>query len=236
MVEQFQRTVMALRYSRIPTICAVQGLVLGGGCEILMHCDHAVAALESYIGLVEVGVGLIPAAGGSKELALRAYQKTKEVGQRYQWIEKFFKQIAMAAVSGSAYEAQSLGYLRESDTILMNPNELLYVAQQYGKAFLEAGYRPPLPPKISVGGWQSFANLQTILINMGAGRFISEHDHLIGTHLARVLSGGELDHDTLVPESWFLQLELDAFLTLAQTDKTWARVEHTLKTGKPLRN
>lgn len=236
MVEQFQRTMMALRYSRIPTICAVKGLVLGGGCELLMHCDHTVAALESYIGLVEVGVGLIPAAGGSKELALRAYQQTKEIGQRYQWLEKFFKQIALATVSGSAYDAIRLGYLKDSDTLIMNPQEILYVAQHYGRTLLEAGYSPPLPPKIAIGGWQAFANLQAILINMKAGHFISEHDYLIGTHLARVLSGGELDPDTLMPESWFLTLEIEAFLALAATEKTWARVAHTLKTGKPLRN
>lgn len=118
----------------------------------------------------------------------------------------------------------------------MNPHELLYVAKVMGLALQAAGYRPSLRPKISVGGRQTMANLQAMGANMFAGHFISEHDRDIGRHLARVLSGGELDTDTIVSEAWFLKLELEAFLALSQTDKTWDRVAHTLKTGKPLRN
>ncbi|HRY17484.1 MAG TPA: 3-hydroxyacyl-CoA dehydrogenase/enoyl-CoA hydratase family protein [Candidatus Competibacteraceae bacterium] len=234
-VAQFQQTTSALRYSAVPVVAAVQGLALGGGCEFLMHCDRVVAALESYIGLVEAGVGLIPAGGGCKELALRAMTEAKG-GDLLPFLRPYFEAIAMAKVSRSAEEAKQLGYLKPSDIIVFNPYELLYVAKAQVRALAETGYRPPQPRPIRVAGRMGIAACQMVLVNLRDGGFISAHDYRLGLDTAEALCGGDLDPNTLVDENWLLGLERRNFVALAKTPLTHARIEHMLKTGKPLRN
>ncbi len=234
-VAKFQRTTSALRYSAIPVVAAAQGLALGGGCEFLMHCDRVVAALESYIGLVEVGVGLIPAGGGCKEFALRAATEAKG-GDLLPFLRPYFEAMAMAKVSRSAEEARQLGHLRPSDVIVFNPSELLYVAKAQIRALAETGYRPPQPRRIRVAGRTGIAACQMALVNMRDGGFISPHDYQLGLKIATALCGGDVDPNTLVDEEWLLGLERKAFVELARTQLTQARIEHMLKTGKPLRN
>ena len=234
-VAKFQHTAMALRYSAIPVVAAVQGLALGGGCEFLMHCDRVVAALESYIGLVEVGVGLIPAGSGCKELARRAMIEAKG-GDLLPFLRPYFEAIALAKVSRSAQEAQQWGYLTTADPILFNPCELLYVAKAQVRALAESGYRPPQPRPIRVAGRAGVAACQMALVNQRDGGFISEHDYQIGLRIAQALCGGEVDANTLVDEDWLLELERKGFVDLAKTALTQARIDQMLKTGKPLRN
>ena len=236
MVALFQQTSMRLKYSLIPTVAAVEGMALGGGCEFVMHSDRAVVALESYIGLVEVGVGLLPAGGGCKEFALRAAQSAPG-GDPLPAVQKAFKNIAMGEVSKSAEGAKEMGFLREADVIVFHPQELLYVALQQARAMSASGYRPPLSPSaIAVAGNTGVATLKMMLINMKAGGFISEHDYEIGSRVAQCLCGGDVDPGSLVDEKWLLDLERRHFVELAKMDKTQARIEHMLKTGKPLRN
>ena len=234
-VAKFQNTTAALRYSAIPVVAAVQGLALGGGCEFLMHCDRVVAALESYIGLVEVGVGLIPAGGGCKEFALRAAAEAKG-GDLLPFLRGYFEAMAMAKVSRSAEEAKQLGYLKASDIIVFNPNELLYVAKAQVRALAETGYRPPQPRKVRVAGRTGIAACQMALVNMRDGGFISAHDYQLGVKIATALCGGAVDPNTMVDEAWLLGQERQGFVELAKTAQTQARIEHMLKTGKPLRN
>ncbi len=236
MVAQFQQTSQDLRYSMIPTVAAVDGLALGGGCEFVMHCDRAVATLESYIGLVEVGVGLLPAGGGCKEFALRAAREAKD-GDPFPLLKSYFQTIATAQLAKSAEQAKELGYLRPADLVVMNRFELLHAAKAQAVALAEAGYRPPLKTyNIPVAGTAGIATIKSMLVNMLEGGFISEHDYLIGSKVAYVMCGGDLTPGSLVDETWFLELERAAFIELLATEKTQARVEHTLKTGKPLRN
>lgn len=234
-VAKFQHTTAALRYSAIPVVAAAQGLALGGGCEFLMHCDRVVAALESYIGLVEVGVGLIPAGGGCKEFALRAMHEAKG-GDLLPFLRPYFEAMAMAKVSRSAEEAKQLGHLKASDIIVFNVNELLYVAKAQVRALAETGYRPPQPRPIRVAGRTGVAACQMALVNMRDGGFISAHDYQLGLNIATALCGGDVDPNTMVDEAWLLGLERQGFLELAKTPLTQARIEQMLKTGKPLRN
>ena len=234
-VAKFQHTTAALRYSAIPVVAAAQGLALGGGCEFLMHCDRVVAALESYIGLVEVGVGLIPAGGGCKEFALRAMNEAKG-GDLLPFLRPYFEAMAMAKVSRSAEEAQQLGHLKSSDVIVFNASELLHVAKAQIRALAETGYRPPQPRQIRVAGRTGIAACQMALVNMRDGGFISEHDYQIGLRIAQALCGGEVDANTLVDEDWLLGLERRGFVELAKTPLTQARIQQMLTTGKPLRN
>lgn len=235
-VARFQQATGALRRARVPTVAAVRGLALGGGCELLLHADRVVANIESYIGLVEVGVGLIPAGGGCKELALRASDEARG-GEVFPHIARYFEQIALAKVGGSALEARELGYLRHGDTVQFHPQELLHAAKYQALALYEGGYRPP-PARadIRVAGAPGIANLKARLVNMREGGFISEHDYRIGSLLARVLCGGEVDPGTEVSEDWLLRLELEAFMELLESEPTQARIRHMLETGKPLRN
>ncbi len=236
MVAQFQRTSQKLRYSMIPTVAAVDGLALGGGCEFVMHCDRAVATLETYIGLVEVGVGLLPAGGGCKEFALRAAREAKD-GDPFPLLKNYFQTVATAQMAKSAEQAKELGFLRFADQIVMNRFELLHAAKAQAIALAEAGYRPPLAARaIPVAGSTGIATIKSILVNMLEGGFISEHDYLISSKVAHVMCGGDLTPGNLVDEDWFLELERVAFIELLATEKTQARVAHMLKTGKPLRN
>ncbi len=236
MVKQFQQTSQALRYSMVPTVAAVDGLALGGGCEFVMHCDRAVATLETYIGLVEAGVGLLPAGGGCKEFALRSAKNALE-GDPFPQLKLYFQTVAMAEMAKSGEQAKQLGFLRAADQVVMHRFELLHVAKAQALALAEAGYRPPLRARqIQVAGNTGIATIQSLLVNMREGGFISEHDHLIGEKIAHVMCGGDLTPGSLVDEDWLLELERVGFLELLATEKTQARVEHTMKTGKPLRN
>ena len=236
LITRFQQLSQHLRYSMIPTVAAVDGLALGGGCEFVMHCDRAVATLESYIGLVEAGVGLLPAGGGCKELALRAAKESVD-GDPFPKLKHYFQTVAMAQLGKSAEQAKELGYLRQADMIVMNRFELLHVAKTQANAMAEAGYRPPLQFRdIPVAGSTGVATIKGMLVNMLEGHFISEHDYLIGSKIAHVMCGGNLTPGSLVDEEWFLRLERTAFIELLATEKTQARIAHTLKTGKPLRN
>jgi 3-hydroxyacyl-CoA dehydrogenase len=236
MVALFQQTSQRLKYSLVPTVAAVEGMALGGGCEFAMHAQRVVAALESYVGLVEVGVGLLPAGGGLKELAQRANAWAKG-GDAFPELGRLFKQVAMAEVSRSAEHARELGYLRPADIVVFHPAELLHVAKGQARAMADAGQRPPLAPtRIPVAGSTGIATLKMMLVNMKEGGFISDHDYEIGSRIATVLCGGEVEPGSLVDEKWLLDLERHHFLELAKTAKTQERIEHMLKTGKPLRN
>lgn len=235
MVARFQQATGCLRQARIPVVGAVRGMALGGGCEFVMHCDHVVAALESYMGLVEAGVGLIPAGGGCKELARRASALTPD-GDVFPFIRNYFETIAMGKVAGSAVEARRLGLLRPSDTVVLNPHEILHVAHAHARALAEAGYRPPLETPVRVAGKAGLANLKAQLVNMHAGGFISDHDYAVAERAAAALCGGEVEAGSTVPEAWLLKLEREPFVELLRTDKTRERIVHMLKTGKPLRN
>ncbi|MDH3288920.1 MAG: 3-hydroxyacyl-CoA dehydrogenase/enoyl-CoA hydratase family protein [Betaproteobacteria bacterium] len=236
LVEQFQATTQGLKYSMVPTVAAIDGLALGGGCEVIMHCDRAVATLESYIGLVEAGVGLLPAGGGCKEFALRAVTDAKG-GDVSPFLQKYFKAAAMAEVSRSAEQAREIGYLRPTDRIVMNRFELLGIAKAELRALAAAGYRPPLRPVgIPAAGRSAIATIKAFMINLLEGGQISEHDFLVGSKIATVMCGGDVEAGSLVDEQWFFDLERRHFMELIATEKTQARIEHTLKTGKPLRN
>jgi 3-hydroxyacyl-CoA dehydrogenase len=235
-VEQFQATSQALRYCMVPTVAAVDGMALGGGCEFTMHADKAVASLESYIGLVEAGVGLLPAGGGCKEFAMRAAADAKG-GDAFPFLRNYFQNIATAQVGKSAEHSRELGFLRASDRVVMNRFELLHAAKAEANAMAEAGYRPPLKPRnIPAAGRSAIATFRMAMENMLAGRQISEHDYLIGSKIAYVLCGGDVEPGTALTEEWYLDLERQAFMELIATEKTQARIEQMLKTGKPLRN
>jgi 3-hydroxyacyl-CoA dehydrogenase len=236
MLRQFQATALALRQARVPVVAAVDGMALGGGCEFVMHSARTVAAFESYIGLVEVGVGLLPGAGGLKELTRRAAAEARG-GDLFAPLRRAFEAVATAQVSRSAAQARELGFLTEADVIVMNRHELLHVARAQVVAMTESGWRPPAPAaRIAVGGRTAIATFKAHMTNLLAGGFISEHDFLVGSKVAEVLCGGDVDGGSLVDEQWLLAIARRAFMELLATEKTQARIEHMLKTGKPLRN
>ena len=234
MIANFQATSMRLKTSLVPTVAAIRGMAFGGGCEFQMHCTRTVAALESYIGLVEAGVGLLPAGGGLKEIALRCAKANP--ADPFNAVKSYFETVAMAKVSASALEAKEMGLLRANDTIVFNTHEVLWVAKREASALADAGYRPALPAQIPVCGDVGTASLKMMLVNMLEGRFISEHDYEIGSRIADTLCGGVVERGSLVDEEWLLALERKHFVELAQMPKTQARIVHTLTTGKPLRN
>jgi 3-hydroxyacyl-CoA dehydrogenase len=234
-IARFQSTSMRLRYSIIPTVAATQGYVFGGGCEFMLHCDRVVAALESYVGLVEAGVGLLPGGGGCKEFARRAAHESR--GDLFAALKEYYLTIATAKVAGSGLEARQLGFLRDSDPVVFNADELLYVAKQQALALAETGYRPPLPgARFPVAGRTGAASIKAQLVNMLEGHFISPYDFEVGTRIAEVMTGGDVEAGTEVDEDWILALERRHFLALLGNAKTQERIVHTLKTGKPLRN
>jgi 3-hydroxyacyl-CoA dehydrogenase len=237
MVRSFQQATSALRYADVPVVVAPCGLTLGGGCEITMHGAHAQAAAESYIGLVEVGVGLVPAGGGIKELMQRATEPQAGVAvDPLKAAQTVFETIGFAKVSTSGPQAQRYGYLRESDGITMNRERLVAEAKAAVLAIARDGYQRPTPRPIPVGGETVEAALKLgVHLAMRAGR-ISEHDAVIGRLLARAIAGGSLAHATTVSEARMLDLEREAFLKLCGEPKTLERIQHMLKTGKPLRN
>jgi 3-hydroxyacyl-CoA dehydrogenase len=238
MIRGFQQATMALRYADVPVVVAPAGLTLGGGCEVALHGDRVQAAAEAYIGLVEVGVGLIPAGGGTKEMVARAAESLPPGSSDYlPPIQRVFEAIGFARTSTSAADARRLGYLRDVDGVTMNRERLLWEAKAVALQRAADGYRPPQPRlAIPVGGESVSAGLKLgVHLAWRAGR-ISDHDALIGRTLAHVMAGGALPHPTTVTEQRLLDLEREAFLRLVGEAKTRERIQHTLKTGKPLRN
>jgi 3-hydroxyacyl-CoA dehydrogenase len=241
-VAKFQQVSQRLRYSQVPTIAAVDGLTLGGGCEFSMHCSRIVATLESYIGLVEVGVGLLPAGGGTKEMAMRAAHEAQRFANEnrtdvFPFLRKYFQGIAMGEVAKSAEMAREMGYLRQSDRIVLNRFELLHIAKEEARALNSSAYRPPLHNRqIQVAGRTGIATFKAAMVNMLEGRFISEHDYQIGCRVAETICGGDVDAGSFVDEDWLLDLERKNFLELIAQEKTQERIEYMLKNGKPLRN
>jgi 3-hydroxyacyl-CoA dehydrogenase len=227
---------MALKYADVPVVVAPAGLAIGGGCEIVLHADRVQAAAESYIGLVEVGVGVIPAGGGTKEMLARATEDVPVNGDLLPHVQRVFETIGFAKVSTSGPDAQRLGYLRSIDAFTMNRERLLSDAK--ARAIVRAAeYVKPQPrAAIRVGGASVRATLKLgIHLASRAGR-ISDHDAVIGRKLAWVLAGGDQPHPTTLSEQQLLDLEREAFLSLCGERKTLERIAHTLKTGKPLRN
>jgi 3-hydroxyacyl-CoA dehydrogenase len=224
-IHHFQQMNMALKYATKPVVAAPFGLALGGGCEVPMHCARIQASAELYMGLVEVGVGVIPAGGGCKEMVLRSHD-----------VKKVFEQIGFAKVSTSATEARSFRYLRESDRISINPERLLDDAKQLALS-LTPGYSPGAPKTdIVVSGAAGYALMKMGVWMARQGEFISEYDAVVGEKLAHVLSGGGVTGTPEVSEQYLLDLEREAFLSLCGRRETQQRIQHMLKTGKALRN
>ena len=237
-VKQFHRTTMALKYARGPVVSAPAGMTLGGACEICLHSAQVHAAAETYIGLVETGVGLIPAGGGTKEMLVRANQRAAgaEDLDLFHALKPIFENIAMAKVSSSGPEAYSLGYLSDRDTIAMNRDRQIAEAKEAALAMVRSGYRPPIPPQIRVLGEEFFAAAKLAVYMMLRGEYASEHDALVARKLAYILAGGAITSPQIVSEQYVLDLEREAFVSLCGERQTQARIAHTLKTGKPLRN
>ncbi|MET3133479.1 3-hydroxyacyl-CoA dehydrogenase [Oxalobacteraceae bacterium GrIS 1.11] len=234
-IKLLQDTFMAMKYSNVPVVAAVAGLALGGGCELALHASKRVASIESYIGLVEVGVGLIPAGGGLKEAAVRAAREAQGT-DILQFLKAGFTNAATANVSKSALEAKKMGYLSASDVIVFNPYELLHVAKVEARAMFDAGFRPPLPTLVPVTGRYGWGTIKAQLVNMRDGGFISAHDFKLGEMIAEIVSGGDVDQGSLVNEQWFLDMERKAFLELLNHPKTQERIMGMMQTGKPVRN
>lgn len=238
MVRTFQQTTMALRYAGVPVVVATAGLALGGGCEIALHADRVQAAAETYIGLVEAGVGLIPAGGGTKEMVARASEQMLPGDTDHlPPVRRAFEAIGLARTSTSAPDAVRLGFLRDVDGVTMNRERLIADAKRRALQRVREGYQPPAPGRaIRVGGDSVAAPLMLgVHLAWRAGR-LSDHDALIGRTLARLMAGGALPHPATVSEQHLLDLEREAFLRLVAEPKTQERIQHTLQTGKPLRN
>ena len=236
-IRQFQNTMMRMRYSAIPVVGAPHGLTLGGGCELNLHVDHIQAAAETYMGLVEFGVGLIPGGGGTKEMTLRAADMYADGDIEYNDLKNVFLNIGMAKVSTSAKEAVDLGFMRKSDGITINSNRLIADAKAQAILMAEAGYTKPVQrTNIKVQGKGALGMFLTGANAMFTGRYMSEHDLKISQKLAYVMCGGDLSAPTEVSEQYLLDLEREAFLSLTGERKTLERIQSILTTGKPLRN
>jgi 3-hydroxyacyl-CoA dehydrogenase len=235
---EMQRVFLRMRYAQVPTIAAIRGMALGGGCEISVHCTRRVAHMESYIGLVEVGVGLLPGAGGLTYIARRAAEnaRTSTGTDLLPFLSDGFKAAAMATVGTSALESRKLGYLLDSDIIVPHRDELLFVALQEAKSLYQSGYRPPIKRRFPVAGRSAKATILGSLVNMRDGGFISQHDFHIASEIATVLTGGDVEAGTLVTEEYLMQLERKGFCGLIVHPKTQERIMAILSTGKPLRN
>lgn len=237
-IKLFQDTMMRVRYSGIPVIVAPHGMTLGGGCEMSMHADKVVAAAETYIGLVEFGVGVIPGGGGSKEMALRASDLFRKNDVELNVLQEYFLTVAMAKVSTSAYEAYDLGILQHGkDVVVVNKDRQIAEAKKHALIMAEAGYTQPVRRKdVKVLGKQALGMFLVGTDSMEAGHYISEHDKKIANKLAYVMAGGDLSEPTLVTEQYLLDIEREAFLSLCTERKTLERIQYMLTKGKPLRN
>jgi 3-hydroxyacyl-CoA dehydrogenase len=236
-ISMFQNTVMRMRYSSVPTLITPRGMTLGGGCELSLHADKVVAAAETYTGLVEFGVGLIPGGGGTKEMAKRVSDLWIKDDVKLNRLRDAFINIAMAKVATSAYEAFDLGYYQKGkDLVVVNEARQIATAKRYALEMLEDGYTQPAPAKVKVMGQQALGMFQVGTDSLVAGKYASEHDKKIANKLGYILAGGDLSEPTDVSEQYLLDLEREVFLSLLAERKTLERIEHTLKTGKPLRN
>lgn len=237
-IKMFQDTMMRVRYSSIPVIVAPHGMTLGGGCEMTLHADKVVAAAESYIGLVEFGVGVIPGGGGSKEMALRASDLFRKNDVELNVLQEYFLTVAMAKVSTSAYEAFDLGILQKGkDVVVVNKDRQIAEAKKHALLMAEAGYTQPIKrTDVKVLGKQALGMFLVGTDQMQAGKYISEHDKKIANKLAYVMAGGDLSEPTFVSEQYLLDIEREAFLSLCTERKTLERIQFMLTKGKPLRN
>lgn len=235
---EMQQAMLRLRYATVPVISAVRGLALGGGCELAVYSSRRVVAMESYIGLVEVGVGLVPGAGGLTYIARRAAENAAASTGKdlLPFLTEGFTAAAMAKVGTSAIESRKLGYLLASDLIVPHKDELLFVAINEARAMFAGGYRPPHKRQFAVAGRSGIATLKGSLVNMRDGGFISAHDFHIASLIAHVVCGGDVDAGSLVDEDYLMTLERQAFCQLLVHPKTQARIMGMMSTGKPLRN
>ncbi len=236
-VRAFQRATMAVKYARVPVVAAPFNLTLGGACEFTLHADAVSAYAETYMGLVEIGVGILPAGGGTKEMALRAIQLAEQFEtDPSPYIFKFFRQIGRADVSRSAAELFAMGYLREGDSVTLDFDSLLADAKQKVLA-LARNYRPRRPLEgLKAPGRSVAASIKSSLWNLKMGGFATEYDAEIGAVVAEIVCGGDVPPGTPVSEQDFLDLEREGFMRLCRNKKTAERIQHMLKTGKPLRN
>ena len=238
-LKKFQDFMLRLRYAQVPVISAIRGIALGGGCELAVYSTRRVAAMESYVGLVEVGVGLVPGAGGLTYIARRAAEMAVAGNANadvFAFVKDGFTNAAMAKVGASAIESRKLGYLIEGDLIVAHKDELLYVATQQAKALFSAGYRPPVKRLFPVAGRSGIATIKSQLANMRDGGFISAHDFHISALIADVVCGGEVDAGSLVSEEYLMALERKHFCALLEHPKSQERIMGMLSTGKPVRN
>jgi 3-hydroxyacyl-CoA dehydrogenase len=239
MQREMQAVMLRLRYAQVPVVAALAGLALGGGCELAVHCARRVAHFETYIGLVEAGIGLVPGAGGLTWSARRAAEiqaQSAPEAPLLAYAKRFAFNIATARVSKSALDARDMGYLRDSDPIVMNRSELLYVAVREAASLADQGWHPPLAPRFPVAGRDAIATLKAQLVNMRVGGYISDYDFQVAEQVFTVLCGGDVDPGSLVDEAWMHALERRAFLSLLANAKTQERIESVLKAGKPVRN
>jgi 3-hydroxyacyl-CoA dehydrogenase len=237
MIRQFQSTMMRARYSRIPVVVAPHNLTLGGGCELTLHADHVQAFAETYIGLVEFGVGLIPAGGGTKEFTMRVSDSFEDGDLLLNNLKNAYMHIATAKVATSAAEARAMNILRKSDGITLNRSRLIADAKTAAIRLAEAGYtQPKMRKDIKVLGKSALGMFIAGANSMVAGKYISEHDKKISEKLAYIMCGGDLSAPTLVSENYLLDLEREAFLSLTGEKKTLERIQSILTSGKPLRN
>jgi 3-hydroxyacyl-CoA dehydrogenase len=236
-IRLFQNTMYRLKRFEKPVIAAPHRMTLGGGVEACMPADQVIATAETYYGLVEVGVGLIPAGGGCKELALRASQQASIAEADIQpYLNHYFQTVGTATVSTSGHDAKRLGLLKPSDRVVLNPDHTIYEAKQAVLKLAGSGYEPIPETKFRVVGSEGKAVLQLGALGMHEGGYISDHDLLIANKLAHVLAGGDVPAGTYVTEQYMLDLEREAFLSLCGEPKTRQRMQHMLSKGKPLRN
>jgi len=238
-VKKMQDAMLRIRYAGVPVVAAVRGLALGGGCEIAIHCARRVAAMESYMGFVEVGVGLIPGGGGLAYVARRAAEMASAGGANVdllKFLTEGFASAAQAKVGTSAIESRKLGYLIDGDIVVAHKDELLHVATAQAKAMHESGWRPPLKAAFPVAGRNAIATIEVQLVNMRDGGFVSAHDYHIASQIAEVVCGGDVDAGSLVTEEYLMAMERERFCALLDHPKTQERIMGMLQTGKPVRN
>jgi 3-hydroxyacyl-CoA dehydrogenase len=238
MINEMQQGLQRAKYSRKPVVTAPWGLTLGGGVEVMMHSSATQAGGELYAGLVEVGVGVIPAGGGCKEMLARTLGSIPE-GTDYDpnpFVQQIFKNIGLAAVATSSEEARALGYLRPQDRVTMDPDALIQDAKNLALGLVQAGYAPPRPVTFRVPGPSGRAAIELFVDGLAKGGFATEHDVVVSKRLAHVLCGGDVPSNAVVDEQHILDLEREAFIGLCGEFKTIQRIQHMLQNGKPLRN
>jgi len=237
-IKKLQAALLRMRYAAVPTVAAMRGLALGGGCEIALHCAKRVAHLECYVGLVEVGVGLILGGGGLTYIARRAAENAAAANSTdlLAFVKDGFQAAATAKVGTSALESRQIGYLLDSDVVVAHKDELLFVAIAQVKAMAASNWRAPLKPMFAVAGRSGIATIKAQLVGLRDGQFISAHDFHIASLIADVVCGGEVEAGSLVNEEYLMALERKHFCSLLEHPKSQERIMGLLQTGKPVRN